>query len=173
MPESDPAVRYPALDFIKQNKQSGNILDLGVGSGFYGRALHEIYPNIDIYGIEIWKNYIGLNQTAHYKHIYIDNILSFDYNKIKDKNIELVIAGDVMEHLFKSDALNLFALLKTYFKWIVVTIPITVVEQGPDNIYGNVHETHLHQWTVNEMVNEAGFNLIKDCGICGLFSWRV
>lgn len=171
MPESDPLVRKPAIDFIigKAHKITKNILDVGVGSGFYGRTLKAICPQVDIYGIEIWPSYIQPMHLEWYKAVMLSNALTFNYELLKD-SISLIIAADVVEHFEKKDAVSLIETWKKYAPWIVITLPIQRYEQGP--YMGNVYETHLHHWTVQEVESDLEFKLIKDCGTCGLFSWE-
>jgi trans-aconitate methyltransferase len=171
MPESDPLVRRPAIDLIMSQalRLSRPILDIGVGSGFYGRTLKSLYPNAEIYGLDIWPPYITPRHLDWYKAIILADALSFDYAFFKDR-CSLLIAADVVEHFEKQDAMRLVSIWKQFAPWIIITLPIQDFEQGP--YMGNVHETHLHQWKPDEVERDLGMRLVKDCGVCGLFSFQ-
>jgi len=170
MPESDPLVRRPAIELITSHadRLTKPILDIGVGNGFYGRTLKTIYQNAEIYGIEIWPAYLTPAQLAWYKAIVFVNALHFDYSLFKDK-LSLLIAADVVEHFKKTEAIALMETWKQIVPWIVITLPIQRFEQG--SYMGNVHEAHLHHWSVFEVEHDLGMSLVKDCGVCGLFEW--
>lgn len=168
MPESDPAVRGPAIELIRSREEriEKGILDIGVGSGFYGRSLRGMFRAKNIYGIEIWPPYLTAEHLKWYSTIFVADALAFDYELLRDR-VSLLIAADVVEHFEKDDAVALVDVWKRYFPWLVITIPIQNCPQGAYK--GNVHETHLHQWTVAEVESDLGLKLVRDCGICGLF----
>ena len=164
MPESDPSVRGPAINLIKQyNPQK--VLDIGVGSGFYGKTLKAFNPSISVLGIEIWPAYIKPDHHLAYEHIYIGDAAVFDYDSLS--GIDLIIAADVIEHFHKADAVALVNRLKSVAPKLIITLPITYCPQG--EYEGNIHETHLHQWTTAEVESDLGMKIVQECGICGLF----
>jgi hypothetical protein len=144
------------------------ILDVGVGSGFYGRTLRLAFPNAYISGIEIWPAYI----TDHLK--FYDEILLGDAMTVNLPGMfpfrDLVIAADVIEHFTKPDAIKLVNKLKAITETLIITMPITYCPQGA--YQGNEHEAHLYQWTASEVEADLGMKLLKDCGICGLFVFK-
>jgi hypothetical protein len=165
MPESDPTVRRSAISHICKAGVPARILDIGVGSGFYGRALKGLRQDAIIFGIEIWEKYL----TAHsmYEKIFIGDMRTFNYSML---DVDLVIAADVLEHVDREECIGLLDLLKDRYPWIIVTIPIVDCPQGP--YQGNVYEAHLYQWRAAEFAEANGFTLIEDCGTCGLFEYR-
>ena len=166
MPFSDPDVRTAAMYLISSKWENQAVLDIGIGDGYYGEALHRKF-NAIVYGVEVWPKYI-VNQLLYYRTIFLCDARTFEYEMLA-KKIRLVILGDVVEHLEKPEAIVLINRLKNIFPWLVMTIPIVDVPQGA--YAGNIHETHRHQWKVPEIEGELGLNLIKNCGMCGLFSW--
>ena len=170
MPESDPLVRSAAIELIRVNalRLSKPILEIGVGNGYYGRTLKSMYSRAEIYGIEIWPGYLTSKHLDWYKAVILADALSFNYSLFKDK-LSLIIAADVVEHFEKEDAIKIINEWKKYVPWIIVTLPIQDFEQGA--YQGNVHETHRYQWKTDEVEKELGLNLVKDCGVCGLFHW--
>ena len=168
MPFSDPGVRAAAIDLISSKWDNQAVLDVGVGDGFYGETLHRRF-NAVVYGIEVWPKYI-VNQLLYYRTIFICDARTFEYEMLA-KKVGLVVLGDVVEHLEKVEAITLVSRLKRLFPWLVMTIPIVDVPQG--EYLGNIHEMHRYQWKVPEIEQELGFRLVKDCGMCGLFSWGI
>ena len=132
------------LKYILENiEKDSNILDVGFGSGVYGKLLRAFfYQNIDgldIYGQNI--NEMGLDKI--YDHIFIENILEFDF-----EHYDLIILGDVLEHIDLNNAKKLISnfVEKDKCNHIIVSIPF---EYEQDEAYGNKHERHL-QPCVNE-----------------------
>ncbi len=83
------------LDWLFKNvKKNERILDVGFGSGVYGKLMKAFYyKNID--GVDVWPRDIekmGLNYI--YDNIYIENVLDFEFD-----HYDLIIMGDVLEHI--------------------------------------------------------------------------
>lgn len=171
MPESDPAVRGPAIELIRSglDRVSSGVLDVGVGSGFYGRTIRGLLPQANIYGLEIWPAYLTPKHLEWYTGVVLTDALKFDYSLFKDR-LSLLVAADVVEHFNKEDAVRLVETWKRFVPWVIITLPIQDCPQGP--YQGNVAETHLHQWKIDEVERDLGMKLVKDCGICGLFESR-
>ena len=171
MPTSDPAIKNVLIEHVKKIGMPELILDIGLGNGGYGERFKKINPNIIMIGIEIFPAYIrdDWGYSKLYDKIYIDDMRLFDYSKV---NADLVIAGDVIEHVEKAEGIKVINELKKHFDWVLIALPIQDVIQGPDNEFGNKHEEHKHQWKPQEMVDATELKYIADAGICGLFEFR-
>ena len=126
------------LKYILENiKKHQKVLDVGFGSGVYGKLLRTFYyKNID--GIDIFdKNLEEFSLDLIYDNIYIENILEFDF-----EFYDLIIMGDVLEHIEMEAAKKLLTkfIEEKKCKHIIVSIPF---ESKQDEIHGNVHEIHL------------------------------
>ena len=118
------------------------VLDVGPGSGKYGRLLRFNFNQID--AVEIYEKYIEeFDLKVVYDNIYVDNIVSFNIT-----NYDYIILGDVVEHLSIEDAHNLLSKIHLSDKKCLVAIPYTM-EQGEVN--GNVYETHLQPDLTHEI----------------------
>jgi 2-polyprenyl-3-methyl-5-hydroxy-6-metoxy-1,4-benzoquinol methylase len=65
---------------------------------------------------------------------------------------DVVILGDVLEHLTLADALRVWASARARACYVVLSIPIVEYLQGVH--YGNIHETHLHVWSHESVVDQ-------------------
>jgi predicted TPR repeat methyltransferase len=153
MPISDPKIREIATKVIVE-KPANNVLDIGIGYGFYGKFIKSKNPEANIYGIEIYPKYIT-DQLDYYKTIFLCNAKDFEYELLKSK-IDLVIAADVIEHFSKDEATVLLKRLMSLFPRGVITIPVNVVKDGivyfeaPLKEHENKHEIHQSNWTVTK-----------------------
>jgi hypothetical protein len=132
------------------NSQNTIILDVGAGEGKWGKLLKDQVSRID--ALEVWMQYIvNFELNKYYDNVTKDLVESF-----KDFSIyDIVILGDVLEHLKYFDAVKLINKLKKEVKQIYLTIPISDCPQDGE-ILGNPFETHLYQWKDKEL-QELGF----------------
>lgn len=127
-------------DWIRANFEKNiNILDVGVSDGKW-RTLLSDYPNID--GVEIFEPY-ARNVSGMYRDIFIADIKDFKYDWY-----DLVIFGDVIEHMHVEDAQKTLEYAKSRCRDMIVAVPFLYV-QGEVN--GNVHEIHI-QWDLTREI---------------------
>lgn len=87
---------------ISKNINEINILDVGCGSGYYADLFYDRWK-IKIDGVEVWNEYIRhFDLQNKYKNLYEIDIVNFTYQKYYD----LVIFGDIIEHLSTHQAQN-------------------------------------------------------------------
>lgn len=133
-----------------------SVLDIGCGFGLWGFLCREhldvanerVYPDkwqVRIDGIELFEPYIQTHQRALYNNIRIADVRE----AVKDiDEYELIIAGDVIEHLHKDDALTVIdALYAKATRALLINIPIGDGWDHPEN-HGNPGELHRSQWCV-------------------------
>lgn len=135
---SSDAGKAAALKFILENiKKDAKIIDVGFGSGIYGKLLRAFYyENID--GIDVYGNNIQeLGLDIIYDNIFIENIIDFDFDYY-----DLIIMGDVLEHIELDSAKNLLSRFVNDKKCgaLLVSIPY---EYEQEELYGNHFEKHL------------------------------
>jgi 16S rRNA A1518/A1519 N6-dimethyltransferase RsmA/KsgA/DIM1 with predicted DNA glycosylase/AP lyase activity len=141
-------VRNHIVDnFGKQTK----ILDVGAGSGTYGRLLKPHYDVVD--AIEIFPDYIkNFNLESVYNKVIIGNILDFDFS-----SYDYIIMGDVLEHITVNEAQLLIKKMHESDKNILVAVPYKF-EQGEE--YGNIYETH-HQPDLTVAVMYQRYQMLR------------
>lgn len=111
------------------------ILDVGAGSGTYGKLLNAHYKKID--ALEIFPEYIQkFNLKDIYTQVHIGNIMDFDIIPY-----DYIIMGDILEHLTFHDATDILWRINAFKKKVLVAVPYQF-EQGEE--FGNIYETH-HQ----------------------------
>jgi len=114
-----------------------SILDIGPGVGTYAKLLAG--PQVKhLTGIEIWEPYV----TTYRLHQYYDSIIVADAREVDWPEADVVIMGDVAEHMDVPDAQILWKKAEQAARRAVyLSIPIVHYPQG--HIEGNPHEHHV------------------------------
>lgn len=147
MPGSNPENRQWVLQKVKEINPE-TIADVGAGAGTYS---HLIKPHLNVHmtAIEIFEENITKFSLAN---LY-ENVLHKDVREVDSLKYDLVIFGDVLEHMTKEEALAVWAMAKRDARYAIINIPIVHYEQGP--IDGNHHEIHVVDDWSHEKVLEA------------------
>jgi predicted TPR repeat methyltransferase len=155
MPSSNKEGKAIIKDWIGEFSSDVNtIVDLGVGEGQYHWRFcrkSSILKHAKWIGIEVWEPYIELyNLKNVYDHIEQEDIRLVDYQKFG--GIDLVFAGDVLEHMTKEEAVELMTTLLANSKRIIISIPI--IHYPQDEVNGNPFERHVKDdWSHQEMID--------------------
>lgn len=133
-----------------------SVLDIGIGFGKWGFLLREYLEvwqgrynktewRIKIDGIEIFEPYILDTHRLLYDHIFIGNAQTV----IDDVgSYDLIIVGDILEHLYKNEALSLIEKIMKKGKMIVINIPLGIWPQ--EEMFNNPHEKHISSWSIGD-----------------------
>ena len=109
------------------------VLDVGAGNGLYGSMLRDIAERID--AVEAHAPYIeSFNLEKIYDNVYNVDICDFEL----PVKYDLIIFGDVLEHIEADRAIALLNRLKD-IEQIIIAVPYQY-EQGA--LYGNPYEVH-------------------------------
>lgn len=117
------------------------ILDVGAGNGTYARLLG--YPNMD--AVEIYGPNADTIEGL-YRTVYRCDIRDFKYDWY-----DLVIFGDVLEHLEVEEAQEVLRYACKHAKGVIVAVPYEY-KQGVE--YGNVYEIHKQDDLTPEIMEE-------------------
>lgn len=135
-------VRNYIIDNFKKNIE---ILDVGCGEGTYYDLLKDYFANID--GVEVYApNIEKYELRSKYRHIYNKDIRDFEY-----KYYDLVIFGDILEHLEVEEAQKVLRYAIEHSLEVIVAVPY-MYEQGI--VEGNTYEIHKQDDLTPENVLE-------------------
>jgi|TARA_R110000851_G_scaffold296023_2_gene451067 hypothetical protein len=135
MPNSFDDYKIQIRHFFKKSVPKGtNILDVGPGKGTYWHLLQNLGYKMDC--VEIFKPYIEEYKLKEkYDNVYLDNIINFDITKY-----ELIILGDILEHLSVDDAHIILNKINKNNQKCIIAVPY-LSEQEADG--GNHYQIHL------------------------------
>jgi len=126
------------------------ILDVGPGEGTYARLLRPALPKAEFICLEIFEPYrerFGLDKL--YDRVIIGDARTYE----PDFPADVVIFGDVLEHMAREEALDVLRRHCARARAVVVSVPIVPFPQGA--IGGNPHEVHRDQWTYESFLADA------------------
>lgn len=137
----------PAVLSLLPGGRVTSVLDIGAGAGTYSDLLRPLLPRATFTGVEIFEPYVGrFNLRRKYDNLILGDALTLDFEQH-----DLVILGDVLEHVEYDQALELWDKVRRLAKRaVLLSLPIVVYEQGC--VGGNEHEAHLYHWKHNELL---------------------
>jgi hypothetical protein len=169
-----PSSAWEHHDFARQKFDElapRRIVDVGPGSGKWAQVLGDRpvvrHDGQHWTGLEIFPRYVlDYELTTLYDRIVID-----DVRKSLDvlKGADLVILGDVLEHMARDEAEELCTELRDSYVAMLVAGPIIDFPQG--EWQGNVHETHVWQPTPEDWIELVQPDEYRLGEIVGTF-WR-
>lgn len=123
-----------AIEWIKSHfKQGDTCLDVGACDGKWAKLLDGY---LDIEACEIFLMNIRKNELETlYKKVYCCDIKNLEY-----KYYDLIIFGDVIEHMTVEDAQKSIKYAWDRCKDMIVVVPYLYYQ---DEMYGNKYEKHL------------------------------
>lgn len=137
---------------------SATVLDVGACDGNWRDRLPE-YKSID--AVEVFKpNAVKLIEAGKYRYTFQADIRDFQYNWY-----DLIIFGDVIEHMSVPDAQAVLSYAYTRCKDMIVAVPF-LLKQGA--IYDNPYEVHVQDDLTRELFDQRyqGFEVLVDPGAC-------
>lgn len=138
--ENDDLVRAIVRDYGIET-----VLDVGPGRGTYARVLAGTGVTID--AVEIFEPYLRrYDLPSLYRTVAVADVRewdSFDY--------DLVIFGDVLEHVSEADMVAVFERARTQARHVLVSVPVIHYPQGES--HGNPHEEHVQEHITPELLH--------------------
>ena len=128
-----------------------SILDVGAGDGKWRLLLHE-YPNMD--AVEVFGP--NAEKLTGYRRVFRADIVNFEY-----EHYDLVIFGDVLEHMTVVDAQAVLEYARPRCEDLIIAVPF-LYKQGV--LYGNHYEIHLQDDLTPKLFEERypGFDVLLD-----------
>lgn len=145
MPRSEAHGKTEIQAWVRQlRKAKGRSLtaiDIGPGEGIFAKLLRQyIYP---FKAIEIFEPYIAKYVLGVlYDKVDVQDVRLKTWNR--DDDCDIIIFGDVIEHMLVAEATNVVACARRRCEWIIISVPLGDWPQGASE--GNEHETHLSTW---------------------------
>lgn len=141
--------------WIRENfPDTASILDVGACDGKWRHLLPE-YANMD--AIDAWEpNCIAIRDM--YGNVYHKDVAELEYGKY-----DLIIFGDVIEHMDVETAQKVLAYASSHCKDMIVAVPF-LYPQG--SLYGNPWEIHKQPDLTAEIFAERypGLEVLHDTG---------
>jgi len=176
MPHSKKAGKATIVEWVEQLRSENKIihkatLDIGVGEGTYLNWLkHKYRPGGDKFqtekqkwlinggplsdskwtGVEVWSPYIDeFSLRDKYDTIINEDVRKLNYSQIG--NFDVAIAGDVLEHMSKEDAVQVVDKVLSISNYLFISIPI--IHYPQEEVHGNPYEAHVKDdWSHTEIM---------------------
>ena len=151
MPYSEKTFDKRILEFLREHK-ARDYVDIGPGAGKYGKLICQAVPDTHIIAIEAHEPYIAkFNLPYFYNEIHGVRAEDFFFRPEQtDFQTDIVIMGDVIEHMRKSagvDLINYFAYRSTFQ---IIVYPRRRLQFS---VGGVKTEAHLSAWSEVDFEN--------------------
>jgi|SRR3989344_3648792 len=154
MPYSNPVfdkVILKTIKFVKAKK----FLDIGAGAGKYGDLVKDL--SIHTTGIELERDYIKKFKLASkYDTIWNMSVMDLFKPKYINSKFDFIMFGDTIEHLKKSEGLDLLNFLIYRSRWIAIQFPHRYLQDSVDGYHA---EAHISAWS------EKDFECFENTGL--------
>jgi hypothetical protein len=142
------------------------VLDVGPGMGNYADLFKNNGISLELIdGVEIWEPYVErFGLTNKYDNLFVEDI-----RKWNSFNYDLVIFGDILEHMTKEEAIAVWDKASGAAKYAIISIPTIHYPQGEAE--GNPYEEHVKDdWSVQEVLDTfPGIVSHLESGSIGVF----
>ena len=130
---------------------SANVLDVGAGWGKY-RVLLGTMPNVD--ACEVWEPTVDAERLRQlYRHVFVCDVVELTTSPWwPSSNYDLVIMGDVLEHITREDAQATVERVLYTSADLLVVVPFMYPQDEED---GNVYQRHLQDDLTPELMTVA------------------
>jgi len=153
MPTSSHHGKAKTAEWIAEHTDIKHILDIGCGEGTYPLLMkNEFNVALDAtwWGVEVWKeNIIKYNLETLYEKVINEDARKLNWDEMP--KFDLVIFGDVLEHMTKEESQLLVKSALKHSKYCLISIPIQHFPQGEHE--GNPYEEHVKDdWSRSEVL---------------------
>lgn len=119
----------------------GPVLDIGAGAGKYGKILKE--KNIICDAVEPTLDYINRYGIVDiYRNVYNCNLQNYIQNYSHNR-YNVTIFGDIIEHLFLTEAIDIIDYFCYRSNWIILILPTKLPQDDVEHNYYEVHKCNL------------------------------
>ena len=166
VPRSHPEGRDWAVERIAVTT-APVIIDIGCGEGTYSDLARGWRHDAFWVGVEIWQPYVDrFDLWRKYDAVCVRDAR----NLILPAVPYVLLAGDVLEHMPRADAIRLLDRAKRDAEAIMVSIPII---DYPQHLHDsdNPYEEHVDQWTFEDMLEQLPGAHTWEGEVVGRFWW--
>ena len=148
-----------SIEEIIRLLKPGALLDLGAGAGKYGELAKKINPSIKLTAVEIEKDYIKkFKLSSIYNEVWNISVTDLVNPKYYDSAFDVIMVGDIIEHLKKSDGVDLLNFLIYRSRWIILEFPHRYLQNSVDGYHS---EAHISVWTKDDFNSFEGTRLYE------------
>jgi len=147
MPYSSPLLDRTVAEIVKFVSPSV-FFDLGAGAGKYGTIVSKLNPKPHSVAIEIERDYINkFKLSSIYSEVWQMSVMDLLNSRYYDTIFDTVMIGDIIEHLKKSDGIDLLNFLVYRSRWIIVQFPEKYIQNTTE---GYSNEAHISVWGTSD-----------------------
>lgn len=131
------------------------VLDLGAGQGTYHDLLADEL-NAHWVAVEVFRPYVeAFDLCCKYDEVHSEDLVGF--LRRDSRAFDLIIAGDVLEHLGRADALDVAECCYRRAQFMIVSMPVVAKRPAPMQGAkdGNPHQRHRYAWLFGEFQAEC------------------
>lgn len=123
------------------NKLGGPALDIGAGAGKYGNYLKNNHIICD--AVEPTLQYINdYNLSSIYRNVYNQELHEYIKNNSSNR-YNITIFGDIIEHLFLTEAIDVIDYFCYRSNWIILIFPTKLPQDASHNNDYEIHKCNL------------------------------
>jgi len=155
------------------------VLDVGAGAGKNGLLLRNAGYQGKLDAIEPTQNYIEkFNLVNQYDKIYPQSLEEY-VQKNPTNRYDVVIFGDVLEHLFRSAAMDYLDYFLYRTCWVIVIWPTYLPQDDYENNHYEVHKTNfdlrdiMQKFNVQYFVSQYGYDNPEPHSMAARFNYCV
>lgn len=164
MPWSDNTLRPAVLNKLEYfGFVPETVLDVGCGAGSNYEFYKPWWPLSQWTGLEIFPRYVMQFSLFH----RYQSLIVGDVRQVTDLTYDLVILGDVLEHMPTEDALDTLDRAVEQARMVLVALPIGHYPQGA--LEGNQHEEHVSEWTFEDFAGHPNCVFAVQNDVTGSF----
>lgn len=162
---SDPTNKPWTQEKIIELKPT-TVLDVGAGQGVYLDLIRQgLGAGVIVNAVEVWQPYIDQFDLEN----RYDKLFAMDVRDLTNFAYDLVILGDVLEHMSEDSAVELWDRISQQARHAIISIPIIHYHQ--DAINGNPYEVHVEEdWNTERVLKTfKGIVEHKEFPVTGVF----
>lgn len=128
-----------------------SLLDVGAGSGTYSLLLRDRLPGCVFIALEVHEPYVARFDL----HARYDEVIVGDARTVPLPKVDVIVLGDVLEHMSMEDARALWARAReAATRAVFGSVPLGEHPQGAEE--GNEFERHVASWTWEDVWHLPG-----------------